>query len=604
MRLALAGSLADVTLGRELGRGGEGAVYAVEGHDEWVAKCYASPASPVQVRKLNTMAGAATPELLSVAAWPSGLLSDGDGQVRGFVMARAGAKSDIHQLYSPRSRSEVFPGSDFRLLVTVATNVARAFGLVHAQGHVVGDINHGNILVGPEGDVVLIDCDSFQVANGAEVFTCDVGVPLFTPPELQGQPLRGVLRSENHDRFGLAVLLFHLLYMGRHPFAGRYSGPEEMPIEKAIAEYRFAYGRHRAALGMQRPPGSLALETMGPGIAQLFQQAFSPVGATHGRPAPPAWVGELEALGTRLVECERASGHVYPDRLALCPWCAVEIKTGAQLFGQRVAGSRYLGPVDLASLLRDIAGIQGPGPDPPMPPERTRMRRLAPRFDDPGRRRNRRQAKHSHEYGALRAAESQWLRTLELWRQEAAAEVFDAKRRDLEAAVAELSALPQERLRRLKQLDREHKVRQLRRHLNQFSVEQATIHGIGPSRTAMLASYGIETAADVTRRKVSQVPGIDSALAASLMRWRRGHREAFVYDPTAPVDRRDIAEIDRALEARRQELMALVRQGPDLLRVIASEVSVAREAIMPELEASWSSLLSALERKRSMPELR
>ncbi|HLI55441.1 MAG TPA: hypothetical protein VKY26_00275, partial [Actinomycetota bacterium] len=449
-------------------------------------------------------------------------------------------------------------------------------------------------------DIVLIDCDSFQVVNGHDVFTCDVGVPLFTPPELQGVGLRGLRRTENHDRFGLAVLLFHLLYMGRHPFAGRYSGEEDMPIERAIAEYRFAYARNRASLGMQRPPGSLALETMGPGIAQLFQQAFSPVGATHGRPEPRAWVGELDALAGGLEVCERATWHYFPGRLTLCPWCAVEIKTGAQLFGHRAPGARHLGPVDLATLLRKIAAVDGPGPDPPMPTERMRPKRLLAAVGDPRKRLSRR-PRHSSRYAELRAAESRWLRTLELWRQEAAAEVFDAKRRELESAIAELVGLPEERLRRLKQLDREHKARQLRRHLNRFSIDRATIHGIGPSRTAMLASYGIETAADVTRRRVLKVPGIDPALATSLVRWRREHSQEFVYDPAAPIDRRDIEEIDRALEDRRQELMAAVRQGPQLLRVIASEVAAARDQLMPELDESWASLLSAFQHRRSEP---
>ena len=37
-----------------------------------------------------------------------------------------------------------------------------------------------------------------------------------------------------HDRFGLALVVFHLLFMGRHPFAGRYQHADDMPIEQAI----------------------------------------------------------------------------------------------------------------------------------------------------------------------------------------------------------------------------------------------------------------------------------------------------------------------------------------------------------------------------------
>lgn len=130
---------------------------------------------------------------------------------------------------------------------------------------------------------MLIDCDSFQITAGTDVFTCDVGVPLFTPPELQGQSFRGGRRDANHDEFGLAALIFHLLFMGRHPFAGRYLGAGEMPIESAIAQYRFAYGPDRSSSRMERPPGTIALEAVGPVIAGMFADAFGRAGSITAR---------------------------------------------------------------------------------------------------------------------------------------------------------------------------------------------------------------------------------------------------------------------------------------------------------------------------------
>ncbi|HEX3128568.1 MAG TPA: hypothetical protein VH394_14650, partial [Thermoanaerobaculia bacterium] len=248
-QLVLVRARTSIRLGHELGRGGEGAVFAIEGQGDRVAKIYSRTPDSRKIQKLTAMSESATPALLRIASWPLDLLTDGKGSVQGFVMPRLLARRDIHELYSPKSRSEAFPEADFRFLVHVGANIARAFGVIHEQGHVIGDVNHGNLLVGPDGTVMLIDCDSFQVRNGTQVFTCDVGVPLFTPPELQGKAFRGLVRTANQDRFGLAVLLFHLLYMGRHPFAGRYSGPGDMPIEKAIAEHRFAYGPDRAASG-------------------------------------------------------------------------------------------------------------------------------------------------------------------------------------------------------------------------------------------------------------------------------------------------------------------------------------------------------------------
>jgi DNA-binding helix-hairpin-helix protein with protein kinase domain len=64
----------------------------------------------------------------------------------------------------------------------------------------------------------LIDCDSFQITDGAHVFRCPVEVPEFTPPELQGSAFDSQTRTAQHDAFGLAVLIFYLLFLGRHPF--------------------------------------------------------------------------------------------------------------------------------------------------------------------------------------------------------------------------------------------------------------------------------------------------------------------------------------------------------------------------------------------------
>ena len=299
--MTLLRSKTTIQLDQEIGRGGEGAVYVFSGHKDRVAKIYSSPPNTKKVQKLQEMVQIGTPALLRIAAWPIDLLADNKGKVQGFIMPRIVARRDIHELYSPKSRSEAFPEVDFRFLTHVGANIARAFAVVHEHGQVIGDVNHGNLLVGADGTVMLIDCDSFQIRSGTNVFTCDVGVPLFTAPELQGQHFRDLLRFSNHDLFGLGVLLFHLLYMGRHPFAGRYSGRGDMPIEKAIAEYRFAYGPDRRNKGMERPPGTIALEVMGTEVAKQFTQAFSQSGSTRGRPDARPWT-----LRAQIKNCEES----------------------------------------------------------------------------------------------------------------------------------------------------------------------------------------------------------------------------------------------------------------------------------------------------------
>ena len=161
-------------------------------------------------------------------------------------------RKELHFLYGPKSRKTEFPNIGFRFLVRVATNVARAMAIAHAEGVVVGDVNERSVFVGRDGLVKLIDCDSFQVKAFARLFPCEVGVPSITPPELQPQNLRSVLRTTQHDAFSLAVLIFLLIFMGRHPFAGRYARGS-IELEDAIKES----GTHIALI--RRVPACLPL---------------------------------------------------------------------------------------------------------------------------------------------------------------------------------------------------------------------------------------------------------------------------------------------------------------------------------------------------------
>jgi DNA-binding helix-hairpin-helix protein with protein kinase domain len=557
------------------------------------------------------MTRAANPSLLRIAAWPSDILTDRKGSVWGFVMPRVATKQDIHELYSPKSRSEAFPEADFRLVVHVATNVAKAFATLHKEGHIVGDVNHGNLLVGPDGTVTLIDCDSFQVTQGIDVYTCDVGVPLFMAPELQGKTLRGLQRTENHDRFGLAVLLFHLLYMGRHPYAGRYDGTEEMPIERAIEEFRFAYGTDRRANRMERPPGTIPLEAMGAGIAELFGRAFARSGVQE-RPDAEAWVGALEKLAAGLRLCEAANWHHYPGHLESCPWCEVEAATGARLFGPKMALGGVDGILDLAAILAGVAAIPAPGPDPALPSERpwrpppdaglprrgTRQaRRLLRRVR--ARSRPTRQDRAVADVACARTRD-EWERTLALWHRQATGKAFEDHRRSVLDAVAQLEAMVDERPRRMARLEAEREARQFQRYMDGFRIDRANIHRIGPSRTAMLASYGIETAADVDRRSILKIPGFNRVLANDLVRWRDRQARGFKLRPNEPVDRRDIDAMDRELAQRRKELLTRVEQAPTYLRAFALEIGAARQRLIPLLEDAWNAMNLAEAKRRAL----
>lgn len=368
-RLAGGGS---ITLDQRLGGGGEGTVFSVAGRPDVVAKIYNAPMTTERRAKIEAMLATAPASILPATAWPSELIVNGREAV-GFLMPRVANASEAHVLYGLKSRRQKFPGASFRFLIHVATNLARAFALLHSAGIVVGDVNERVAMVATDGTVRVIDCDSFQIRHGAKLFGCDVGTPIFTAPELQNvSTFRGIERTPQHDLFGLAVLLFHLLFLGRHPFSGRCLAVADMPIEKAIQEHRFAYSSDNGRTQMQPPPHTPPMGYSGGTLTGLFERAFSPATAKGQaqRPSAAQWAETLSAFLAQLTPCKVNASHAYVPANGPCPWCAIELTTRIDLFSyvEPAAGSATAAVIDYEAIWRAIDGLMpfrvAPAPDP------------------------------------------------------------------------------------------------------------------------------------------------------------------------------------------------------------------------------------------------
>jgi DNA-binding helix-hairpin-helix protein with protein kinase domain len=118
-----------------------------------------------------------------------------------------------------------------------------------------------------------------------------------------------------------------------------------------------------------------------------------------------------------------------------------------------------------------------------------------------------------------------------------------------------------------------------RKFLDTFEIERVSISGIGPAKKAMLESYGIETAADVTMSAVMNVPGFGPALTKRLMDWRRIVESTFRFDPNAGVDRRDIAELDQRIGQTKRDLEEALRKGAVELHNLRTSILTRRQAL-------------------------
>lgn len=322
-----------VTLSTIIATGGEGSIYNVVEHANLVAKIYHNPISSEKATKLKEMVKLTNLDLLKCTAWPVDILYGLDKSIIGLLMPKISGFKEIHKLYGPKTRLNEFPEASYSFLLHTAFNLARAFGQVHEYGQVIGDVNHGNIMVSKNATVMLIDCDSFQIITNQGKFLCEVGVSTHQPPEFQHlKSFKGVIRTQNHDNFGLAVLIFQLLFLGRHPFSGRYLGKGDMPLEQAIKEFRFAYSKNAKKREIEPPPGTLPLNFVTEPLINLFERAFSPEGVNaNGRPTALEWFRTLDVVKKQTVECSIYRNHNYLKSRSKCPWCEFE-KKGMVIF--------------------------------------------------------------------------------------------------------------------------------------------------------------------------------------------------------------------------------------------------------------------------------
>lgn len=628
------GSKGPVQLGKLLGKGGEGAVYEVVGQPALVAKIYLRDIPAERAEKLRAMSRLLTPKLAALTAWPHDVLYGGGNKVSGFVMPKIRAH-DVHEVYGPKSRQKILPQADWRLLVRAALNTARAFAVVHEAGILVADVNHGGVMVSADATVRLIDCDSFQFTAGGKTFLCEVGVEDFTPPELQGKVFRGIVRTANHDNFGLAILIFRLLMLGRHPFAGKHLGRGDLSLGEAIAQSKYAYSRERATTQMVPPPASPPVLVAGKEIAELWEKAFSPAGIRpHGRPTAEQWVFALQKLEANFAKCSMHGGHFFA-RGVPCPWCVIQSGTGASPFPLpmgNVSPVHAAGPFSLEAVWAQITSVPSPpaaqpaaSSGPVVPSAEAQryasrkgmlsglgalvavgifvagiangivwilsglaacgawgmFRAMAPSIDKTQYRQRKKLAENE-------------LRSLaERWVKEASNQAFEAKLSELHRQRDELLKLPATRQAQYSRLVSNREAAAKKKFLDKFEISSASITGIGPAKKSMLESYGIETAADISRNSVLNVPGFGPALTIRLMDWRRTIEAKFRFDPNAGVDPKDVADLDQRMTQRKCELEDALRNGAAVLHQIRNTILLRRQALEGPIRAAARSAAQA-----------
>jgi serine/threonine protein kinase len=322
----------------KLGEGGEGRVFRVPSHKDLVAKVFHDP-QPRQAKieaMLSNPPASTTPSGHVLIAWPVAALQDATrSKFAGFLMKKIEKARPLGEIAHPDTRIKELPDFTFEHLLIVGSNVTRAFAALHGKGYVVGDVNDENVLVNHKGHATLVDADSFQVPKGPGqgFYRCRVNRAEYTAPELNGA--RDVDLKEEHDHFGLGMLLFKLLMQGWGPFGGAALGSKASLSVSTAAGPRYGSGMlfRQTWNRLKHPPAAPPLSVLSQELQELARRCFEEgMQKPAAQPSASEWTGALDRAAKALTTCSNNALHRFGSHLQECVWCRHEKRVGVDLF--------------------------------------------------------------------------------------------------------------------------------------------------------------------------------------------------------------------------------------------------------------------------------
>lgn len=349
-----------IIIGRELGSGGQGVVYACShGGRDYALKWYHM--DPKLKSSYEAQRTALRDYILQRTApdsrflWPKvyvehGLTPWGTPQYGYLMDLRESRFEEFSRVVYDRVR---FPSPKhlFRTLATASVGLCDCFRRLHAAGLVYKDINDGGPFLDPAtGEILVCDNDNVRVNRtpGTIFFL------RFAAPEVilgQAPPTRET------DRHSLAVLLF-LLWIRSHPLEGLRDAQFPVldpPAEQFIYAKEPIYAFHPTD-ARNRPDPDLhrhALKNfnrMSSEIQRLFEACFvQGISNPEKRPNDADWAQAFFRLRDSLFPCSECGWETVYDRERYlktrpqveCVWCGKSYLPPARIAVGRREGTKF-----------------------------------------------------------------------------------------------------------------------------------------------------------------------------------------------------------------------------------------------------------------------
>ncbi len=224
----------EVTLIEEIGKGGEGTVFAVD--SQTVAKTYNIKSLTID-KQAKILAMINKGIKVTGICVPTEAIYNENKTFIGYLMPKANVEKGFEMqtcVFNPELLKKKFPKWTRINLVNLSLSILNKIKVLHDSNIIIGDINPFNILIKDDNTIYFVDTDSYQVDN----FVCPVGTVHFTAPEIQNiENFSKLIRTKEHEYFAVASLLFMIFHPGKSPYAFQGGGN----IKENIIEMNFSY---------------------------------------------------------------------------------------------------------------------------------------------------------------------------------------------------------------------------------------------------------------------------------------------------------------------------------------------------------------------------
>lgn len=312
------------TLGKELGRGGQGVVFAVSRRKLAVKLIWGSDQSPVRRERLrNQLTLVKRLELrdLPIAA-PLEMLRPPE---LGYVMELLTGMQPLSSLCHPASGLAsgslldwYQQGGGLRRRLRLLGRIAAALATLHGHGLVYGDPSPYNLFISAAADaeeIRMIDADNLRYTSAPSegiFFT-----PGYGAPELvSGRSGVNTLT----DAYALAVMVFQTLTLV-HPLCGDMVSDGEPELEEQAMAGRLPWIEHQTNPQNHSRAGLPREVVLSERLMDLCRECFEDgLQDATKRPGVSRWVERLYQAADAALTCPTC-GWSYYVKVATCPRC-------------------------------------------------------------------------------------------------------------------------------------------------------------------------------------------------------------------------------------------------------------------------------------------